>query len=81
MFEADYIELDQIRLLYVYEFAQLQSGRSVLALFIPSHHCGCIIIVNRVRVEVGDLNSLYKLELDKLYVDFYQVRIRFLLYF
>jgi hypothetical protein len=61
--DMSYVDLDSIRVLFFYEYSH--ATRTVLALFSPSTSEGHIFIVNKVRVDLAGLDSLYRAELKK----------------
>jgi len=58
-----YVDLDSLRVLFFYEYSH--ATRTVLAFFSPSTSEGYVFIVNKVRVDLVGLDSLYRSELKK----------------
>uniref|UniRef100_A0A915CMU3 DNA polymerase epsilon catalytic subunit n=1 Tax=Ditylenchus dipsaci TaxID=166011 RepID=A0A915CMU3_9BILA len=61
--EANYVDRSLVRVFFFYEFSH--GARSVMAFFSPSTLQGVIVIVNRSKVDVANLDNLYKIELQK----------------
>ncbi|KAH7700966.1 DNA polymerase epsilon catalytic subunit, partial [Aphelenchoides avenae] len=60
-----YADLSAMRLMFFYEVSHTASNRSIFALFSPSTGDGRIFIVNRVRMDLANLDNLYRTERQK----------------
>lgn len=61
-----YADLSAMRLMFFYEVSHTASNRSIFALFSPSTGDGRIFVVNRVRMDLANLDNLYRTERQKL---------------